>query len=75
MQFDTDNLELKAKTEETIPFTNDDSVDHNISIYEDDSAAKELFKGTIIPGGQETTYQVPPWPRASTTSSATSIRA
>ena len=61
--FDTDTLELEAKTEATIPFKNEDTAEHNIAIYEDDSAAKELFKGDIIPGGQETTYQVPPLPK------------
>ncbi len=61
--FSTDAIELKAKTEETIPFTNDDTAEHNIAIYEDESASKELFKGDIIPGGQETTYQVPPLPK------------
>jgi plastocyanin len=61
--FDTDTIELKAKTEESIPFTNEDSAEHNIAIYEDDSASKELFKGDVIPGGQETTYTVPPLPK------------
>ena len=61
--FDTDTLELKAKTEETIPFTNEDTAEHNISIYEDESAAKDLFKGEVIPGGQEITYEVPPLPK------------
>ncbi len=58
--FSTDTIELQAKTEDTIPFSNDDSTEHNISIYEDDSAQKDLFKGEIIPGGQQTTYTVPP---------------
>lgn len=61
--FSTDTLELKAKTEETIPFKNDDTAEHNIAIYEDDTAAKELFKGDIIPGGQEITYEVPGLPK------------
>ncbi len=61
--FSTDTIELQAKTEETIPFTNDDSAEHNISIYEDDSAQKDLFKGEIIPGGQQTTYTVPALPK------------
>lgn len=61
--FSTDTLELEAKTESAIPFKNDDSAEHNIAIYEDDSAAEELFKGDVIPGGQETTYQVPPLPK------------
>ena len=61
--FDTDTLELEAKTESTIPFANEDSAEHNISIYEDDSASKELFKGDVIPGGQEITYEIPALPK------------
>ncbi len=61
--FSTDTLELKADTKETIPFKNEDTAEHNIAIYEDDSAAKELFKGDIIPGGQEITYEVPALPK------------
>lgn len=56
--FDTDTIELKAGGEATIEFKNEDatSVPHNIAIYEDDSAAKEIFVGDQIPGGQEITY-------------------
>ena len=56
--FDTDTIELKAGEEATIEFKNEDatSVPHNIAIYEDDSAAKEIFVGDQIPGGQEITY-------------------
>lgn len=61
--FDTDTLELKAKAESTIPFMNEDTAEHNISIYEDESASKELFKGEVIPGGQEITYEVPALPK------------
>jgi plastocyanin len=61
--FSTDTIELAAKTEETIPFKNEDSAEHNIAIYEDESASKDLFKGDVIPGGQETTYQVPGLPK------------
>lgn len=61
--FDTETLELEAKTESTIPFKNEDTAEHNIAIYEDDTASKELFKGEIIPGGQETAYQVPALPK------------
>jgi plastocyanin len=60
VQFDTETIELEAKTEETIPFKNEDTAEHNIAIYEDDSASKDLFQGETIPGGQETTYEVPP---------------
>ena len=56
--FDTDSIELKAGEEATIEFKNEDaaSVPHNIAIYEDDSASKEIFVGDEIPGGQEITY-------------------
>lgn len=63
VQFDTDTIELEAKTEETIPFKNEDTAEHNIAIYKDDSASKDLFVGEIIPGGQEITYEVPPLPK------------
>ena len=56
VQFDTDTIELKAGSEAEIQFVNDDSVEHNIAIYQDDSAQKDIFVGEVIPGGQETTY-------------------
>lgn len=60
VSFSTDSIELEAKTEATIPFKNDDTAEHNIAIYEDDSASKALFDGQVIPGGQEITYEIPP---------------
>lgn len=56
VQFDTDTIELKAGEEASIKFVNEDSVEHNIAIYEDDSAKQDIFVGDIIPGGQEITY-------------------
>ena len=58
VQFDTDSLELPADEEASLTFNNADTVEHNVSIYEEEGGA-ELFKGDIIPGGQETTYQIP----------------
>lgn len=56
VQFDTDTIELEAKSEAEIVFVNEDTVEHNISIYEDDAAQQDIFIGDIIPGGQEITY-------------------
>ena len=58
VQFDTSEIALTAGEEEEITFDNADTVEHNIAIYEEEGG-KELFKGDIIPGGQETTYAVP----------------
>jgi len=55
--FDTNEIALAAGEQETIQFVNDDTVQHNISIYEDDSAQQDIFVGDIIPGGQEITYE------------------
>jgi plastocyanin len=59
VQFDTDQLTLPADTEATVHFTNDDAVPHNFSIYEDDSASKDLFTGQEVPAGSTTDYPVP----------------
>lgn len=60
--FTTSTIELPANEEAEIQFDNNDaaSVPHNIAIYEDDSASKALFQGDTIPGGESTTYTVPP---------------
>ena len=58
-QFDTDHLELPGGETE-LEFVNEDSVQHNVSIYEDDSASNALFEGQIIPGGQNISYSIPP---------------
>jgi plastocyanin len=59
VSFNTDSLSVAAGKESTLHFTNDDSVAHNFSIYEDDTAAKNLFKGQETAGGSETDYQIP----------------
>jgi plastocyanin len=63
--FNTDEIQLPADEEASLHLTNSDSssVQHNISIYEDDSASKELFKGQTIPGGQDVTYEIPGLPK------------
>lgn len=56
VQFNTDTIELEAGAEAEITFVNDDTVEHNIAIYESDAAEQDIFVGDVIPGGQETTY-------------------
>lgn len=58
--FDTNEVALTAGEETTIPFNNEDSVPHNFSIYEDDSATKDLFVGAEVAGGASTDYDIPP---------------
>lgn len=58
IQFDTDQLTIPADGA-PLQFINDDTAEHNVAIYEDDSASEEIFVGQIIPGGQQITYEVP----------------
>lgn len=60
IQFDTDQISLTADEESTITLDNQDSVAHNLSIYEDDSAEEDLFVGQEIGGGSSIDYSVPP---------------
>ena len=57
--FDTNELTLPAGEETTLPFNNEDSVAHNVAIYEDDSASKELFVGADVAGGASIDYEIP----------------
>ncbi|MEA2452598.1 MAG: hypothetical protein QOG04_1308 [Actinomycetota bacterium] len=57
--FDTKELDFTAGEASVLPFNNEDSVAHNFSIYEDDSATKDLFKGQEVPGGSSTDYDIP----------------
>lgn len=58
--FNTDSLTLTAGEETQLELKNDDSVEHNLSIYEDDSAEKALFTGQNVGAGSTTTYDIPP---------------
>jgi plastocyanin len=63
ISFDTDTIELPADTASTIAFVNKDAgVQHNISIYTDDTATESLFKGELVTGADQATYEVPPLP-------------
>jgi plastocyanin len=62
--FNTDTLALKAGEPTELPFTNEDTSIHNLSIYPDAAAAQDktdvLFKGPDVPGGESTTYEIDP---------------
>lgn len=58
--FDTDRIELPADTPATIVFENRDvGVQHNIAIFTDDALAEVLFRGALITGPSQTTYEIP----------------
>ena len=51
-QFDTETITLKGGAANPLTFENlDEGVQHNISIYEDDTAEKTIFEGELIDGG------------------------
>ena len=58
LQFDTDTITLTAGKTAEIEFENLDSAPHNIAIYEDDSASKEIFQGEQSTGPDSTTYEI-----------------
>ena len=65
VQFDTDTIELQAQQEASIQFVNEDSVQHNISIYETpqdaESQANAIFTGDVITASETTyTFDAPP---------------
>ena len=62
-KYDKDCLAVPANQASTIAFDNQDrGIPHNVSIYEDDTASKALFKGEIIDGPKKITYNVPALP-------------
>jgi plastocyanin len=57
-EFDTDVIQLPPDTAASITLENQDAgVEHNIAIYEDDSAAVVLFEGERFPGIATETYE------------------
>ncbi len=64
VQFNTDSLSLPADEATTLAFANDDTVQHNVSIYpteaDADSQSGALFEGEIIDGGASTDYEIDP---------------
>lgn len=56
--FDTDTITADAGGTVTIEFTNQDTVPHNVAVYETEEAQQEIFSGEIITGPNETvTYE------------------
>ena len=57
MAFDTSTITVPAGAEVTMNFENrDDGIPHNVAVYTDPSAAKEIFVGDIITGPERATY-------------------
>ena len=48
---DSGELTVPADKPFTVTVSNEDTVVHNFSIYEDDSTEKQLFKGKDVPPG------------------------
>lgn len=62
-KFNKDCLAAPATAEFTVEFQNlDRGIPHNLAIYEDESAAKTLWKGDLVDGPGKTTYSVPGLP-------------
>lgn len=59
--FDTNSFEFPAGEDVTIEFDNQDTLEHNIAIYEDQATAltfeDAIFQGETIDGGESTTYE------------------
>jgi plastocyanin len=59
--FDTDRIELPAHTPSLLTLDNRDPIEHNVSIYEDDTASGEpLFTFDPFPGPETKTFSVGP---------------
>ena len=63
LAFDTDTLTFTAGTASKLTFQNNDGgILHNVAIYTDSSAAKNLFKGDPITGPDSVVYDIPALP-------------
>jgi plastocyanin len=61
LAFDTSTIELPAETPSSIAFDNQDAgVQHNISIYQDDTSSEILFGGEVITGPASIEYAIDP---------------
>src|SRR3954470_6661304 len=60
LQFNTDSLTFEAGKPKQFTFNNDDAgVPHNLAIYTDDTAKKNLFRGEIPTGSAKGNYTIP----------------
>jgi plastocyanin len=58
--FQTDQIQLAAGKKSTLTFDNRDAgVQHNIAIFEDESLAKNLFRGDLVTGPDRVDYSIP----------------
>jgi plastocyanin len=66
LAFDTNTLTFTADTPSTLTFQNNDAgIMHNVAIYTDASASKELFRGDPITGPDSVEYKIPGLPEGS----------
>jgi plastocyanin len=63
--FDADQISLSAGKKSEFTLVNEDTVQHNIVIYEapDEAAGEKLFEGDLVDGGSEETYTFPKLPK------------
>lgn len=60
IKYDQSMLAATAGKAFTIQFTNEDTVPHNVAIFQGtDATGKNVFRGAIVQGGQSATYNVP----------------
>ena len=59
LQFNSDEITIPADEEAVLEFANEDTVDHNVAIYEE-QGGEDLFVGDVVGGGDSTSYPVPP---------------
>ena len=60
LAFDTDTISLPAGQQTSLTFKNADAgVQHNLAIYTDDSLSNNLFRGDLVTGPGQATYQIP----------------
>jgi plastocyanin len=64
-QFDQRQITVPAGKNVTIVFDNQDSVPHNVAIYDSPQRTKELFQGELQQTAGQITYQVPAQPAGS----------
>ncbi len=62
VQFDKQELTFPADQETTLTLNNEDSVEHNLSIYENEDAQQDLFLGPNVGPGASVDYDIPAMP-------------
>ncbi|HEV3473338.1 MAG TPA: cupredoxin domain-containing protein, partial [Actinomycetota bacterium] len=62
VQFDSNELTFTADEATTLTLNNEDSVEHNLSIYETEDATKDIFIGQNVGAGSSIDYEIPATP-------------